>query len=135
MPCLFDPKLATSNFRALGPGIATGNPVPVPLCTNKKASHCETFLLEGQVGLEPTTPCLKGRCSNRLSYWPGKKLTPYIIQIYREKSINPSGLVLNFLGPSWDIIQPHVSEDGVGEPANCNTANNIQWQMNTQIHT
>ena len=22
----------------------------------------------GQVGLEPTTPCLKGRCSNRLSY-------------------------------------------------------------------
>jgi hypothetical protein len=22
------------------------------------------------VGLEPTTPCLKGRCSNRLSYGP-----------------------------------------------------------------
>ncbi len=26
--------------------------------------------LEGPVGLEPTTPCLKGRCSNRLSYGP-----------------------------------------------------------------
>ena len=30
----------------------------------------ECFLLEGPVGLEPTTPCLKGRCSNRLSYGP-----------------------------------------------------------------
>ena len=28
--------------------------------------------LEGPVGLEPTTPCLKGRCSNRLSYGPLK---------------------------------------------------------------
>ncbi len=26
--------------------------------------------MEGPVGLEPTTPCLKGRCSNRLSYGP-----------------------------------------------------------------
>ncbi len=26
--------------------------------------------MEGQVGLEPTTPCLRGRCSNQLSYWP-----------------------------------------------------------------
>ena len=26
--------------------------------------------VEGPVGLEPTTPCLKGRCSNRLSYGP-----------------------------------------------------------------
>ncbi len=22
------------------------------------------------MGLEPTTPCLRGRCSNQLSYWP-----------------------------------------------------------------
>ncbi len=37
----------------------------------------------GPVGLEPTTPCLKGRCSNRLSYGPiaicKLKLTLYII--------------------------------------------------------
>ena len=26
--------------------------------------------LEGQRGLEPRTPCLRGRCSNQLSYWP-----------------------------------------------------------------
>jgi DNA invertase Pin-like site-specific DNA recombinase len=26
--------------------------------------------MEGQMGLEPMTPCLKGRCSNQLSYWP-----------------------------------------------------------------
>lgn len=30
----------------------------------------EISRLEGPVGLEPTTPCLKGRCSNRLSYGP-----------------------------------------------------------------
>jgi hypothetical protein len=28
------------------------------------------FSLEGQLGLEPRTPCLRGRCSNQLSYWP-----------------------------------------------------------------
>ena len=67
------------------------------------------------MGLEPTTPCLKGRCSNRLSYWPplmrhtydllisptsgmnqpclgcsfpwGRKITPYIIDIFGKKSI------------------------------------------------
>lgn len=33
-------------------------------------THVEVFSLEGPVGLEPTTPCLKGRCSNRLSYGP-----------------------------------------------------------------
>lgn len=27
-----------------------------------------TIFMEDQVGLEPTTPCLKGRCSNQLSY-------------------------------------------------------------------
>jgi site-specific DNA recombinase len=34
------------------------------------ASRRGTSFVEGQVGLEPTTPCLKGRCSNQLSYWP-----------------------------------------------------------------
>lgn len=27
--------------------------------------------VEGPMGLEPMTPCLKGRCSNQLSYGPG----------------------------------------------------------------
>ena len=39
--------------------------------TTKKAPEDANFTgLEGPVGLEPTTPCLKGRCSNRLSYGP-----------------------------------------------------------------
>ena len=33
-------------------------------------AHSANGNLEGPVGLEPTTPCLKGRCSNRLSYGP-----------------------------------------------------------------
>ena len=38
---------------------------------NKKAPEEADFsTLEGPVGLEPTTPCLKGRCSNQLSYGP-----------------------------------------------------------------
>jgi DNA invertase Pin-like site-specific DNA recombinase len=38
---------------------------------NEEVSKDADFLsLEGPVGLEPTTPCLKGRCSNRLSYGP-----------------------------------------------------------------
>ena len=46
--------------------------------TKEKAAHCATIseknlILEGPVGLEPTTPCLKGRCSNQLSYGPGCK--------------------------------------------------------------
>ena len=33
-------------------------------------------LLEGQVRLELTTFCLRGRHSNQLSYWPASKLSP-----------------------------------------------------------
>ena len=47
--------------------------------------------MEGPVGLEPTTPCLKGRCSNQLSYGPK---TPYIICNLAKKSI----LAFVFLG-------------------------------------
>lgn len=36
----------------------------------KSPSKTRTFSLEGPLGLEPRTPCLKGRCSNRLSYGP-----------------------------------------------------------------
>ncbi len=51
--------------------------------------------LEGQEGLEPSTPCLKGRCSNQLSYWPDSGFlarvkvplkTPYIIAFLAKKS-------------------------------------------------
>jgi hypothetical protein len=36
----------------------------------KTPTFAEDFSLEGQVGLEPTTFCLRGRRSNQLSYWP-----------------------------------------------------------------
>lgn len=39
--------------------------------SNKKAPEEADFTrLEGPLGLEPRTPCLKGRCSNQLSYGP-----------------------------------------------------------------
>lgn len=38
--------------------------------TKKAPEGANSTRLEGPVGLEPTTPCLKGRCSNRLSYGP-----------------------------------------------------------------
>lgn len=38
---------------------------------NKKVPEGTDFTrLEGPLGLEPRTPCLKGRCSNQLSYGP-----------------------------------------------------------------
>ena len=33
----------------------------------------DKVIMEGQLGLEPRTPCLKGRCSNQLSYWPSSE--------------------------------------------------------------
>ena len=61
---------------------------------------CEGYL-EGPVGLEPTTPCLKGRCSNRLSYGPimiaRTNYTlhyPAIELIVNQKWIGVGGLVM-----------------------------------------
>ncbi len=42
--------------------------------------------LEGQEGLEPSTPCLRGRCSNQLSYWPSSALTPLPRFAYSAKA-------------------------------------------------
>ena len=99
-PGLFHPKLAIpSNFWASGPGFATGKPVRVPLSTRpikKSQLSAETFLLEGPVGLEPTTPCLKGRCSNQLSYGPvsesqtANKLRGLVFWNFRFKDPNNS---------------------------------------------
>ena len=49
--------------------------VMLEIKVSKKAAHCATVSekdsnLEGPMGLEPMTPCLKGRCSNQLSYGP-----------------------------------------------------------------
>ena len=33
------------------------------------------------MGLEPTTPCLKGRCSNRLSYGPKAQKSTFCVYI------------------------------------------------------
>jgi hypothetical protein len=35
--------------------------------------------MEGPLGLEPRTPCLKGRCSNQLSYGPIAAVSQYSI--------------------------------------------------------
>jgi hypothetical protein len=42
--------------------------------------------MEGPVGLEPTTPCLKGRCSNRLSYGPAFGIWPANNSLYYRYS-------------------------------------------------
>jgi hypothetical protein len=50
--------------------------------------------MEGPLGLEPRTPCLKGRCSNQLSYGPARVLE------YQKTLVNIavySGIV-NLLG-------------------------------------
>lgn len=55
---------------ASGPGFATGKPVQNPHLAPMKKPYLldRASSLEGQVGLEPTTFCLRGRRSNQLSY-------------------------------------------------------------------
>ena len=49
---------------------------PIYLYKTQKSApeEAEISSMEGPVGLEPTTPCLKGRCSNQLSYGPASEL-------------------------------------------------------------
>ena len=50
------------------------------------------------MGLEPMTPCLKGRCSNQLSYGPG----PYGVYSNRgDMSISASSLTSQQDEPVW----------------------------------
>ena len=51
------------SFRNLRPGTVAQR-------AQTKKPQKELLCLEGPLGLEPRTPCLKGRCSNRLSYGP-----------------------------------------------------------------
>ena len=44
--------------------------------------------LEGQVGLEPTTFCLRGRHSNQLSYWPVYKSDCTLLPLLVQYTIN-----------------------------------------------
>ena len=45
------------------------------LLPNSKSPKKGLHELEGQEGLEPSTPGLKGPCSNQLSYWPSSETT------------------------------------------------------------
>ena len=45
----------------------------------------QSVFVEGPVGFEPTTPCLKGRCSNQLSYGPLKNI---VILSYLQQFVN-----------------------------------------------
>ena len=42
--------------------------------------------MEGLMGLEPMTPCLKGRCSNQLSYRPTHDKSNYIKYNYKSQA-------------------------------------------------
>ena len=53
------------------------------MITKKTYTNADLLCLEGPVRLELTTPCLKGRCSNRLSYGPDK--TGVIISVFTTK--------------------------------------------------
>ena len=48
------------------------NPKLIQPSQENRLTQGESIFLEGPMGLEPMTPCLKGRCSNQLSYGPTK---------------------------------------------------------------
>ena len=59
---------------------------PLRLGTKEKCQDSEPwhFSLEGQERLELSTPCLRGRCSNQLSYWPVMLCKKYVLNVRRE---------------------------------------------------
>ena len=63
---------AQHSFAVLGAGAELTLQPPKKVLASR---HGISFV-EGPMGLEPMTPCLKGRCSNRLSYGP--KLVIYM---------------------------------------------------------
>jgi DNA invertase Pin-like site-specific DNA recombinase len=77
--------------------------------TNKKPSEDGDFTrLEGPVRLEPTTPCLKGRCSNRLSYGPLCETNRVVFSSRRTpKYIRHTGC--SFPRVSWEINSLHYA--------------------------
>ena len=61
---------------------------PTSLTKQNSLRTGRQFYLEGPVGLEPTTPCLKGRCSNRLSYGPKLEINSLHYR-YLQRKVNP----------------------------------------------
>jgi hypothetical protein len=79
------------------------------------------FSLEGQLGLEPRTLCLRGRCSNQLSYWPISG-TRTIIQYY---PCFCKGLMGIMMAPSSAAL-PRLSADGTDRTGACSSADIIE---------
>ena len=68
-------EIQKNKAKGFSGGASAGLPAQALRAATEKAARegdsvAEKSILEGSVGLEPTTPCLKGRCSNQLSYDP-----------------------------------------------------------------
>ena len=68
-------EIQKNKAKGFSGGASAGLPAQALRAATEKAARegdsvVEKSNLEGSVGLEPTTPCLKGRCSNQLSYDP-----------------------------------------------------------------
>ena len=66
------------NYRLLTPLLGA-----IEKCQDREPWH---FSMEGQERLELSTPCLRGRCSNQLSYWPVMLCKKYVLNMQREPS-------------------------------------------------